>query len=125
MSELTRRGLLQAAGAMGAIGAMGVGLSASSAAPATEGAAAGGDKPVKFRLGIVTYQIAADWDLPTMLKVCRNVGLSPVELRTTHKHGVEPSLAKEQRQEVKKRFADAGVEVWGCGTTCEFHSLDA
>jgi sugar phosphate isomerase/epimerase len=82
------------------------------------------DKPLKFRLGIVTYNIAAVWDLPTILKVCKNVGLSPVELRTTHKHGVEPSLSKTERKEVRQRFADTGIEVWGCGTVCEFHSPD-
>ncbi|MFL5242699.1 MAG: sugar phosphate isomerase/epimerase family protein [Gemmataceae bacterium] len=82
-------------------------------------------KPLKFRLGIVTYNIAANWDLPTILKVCKNVGLSPVELRTTHKHGVEPSLTKEQRKEVKQRFADSGAECWGCGSVCEFQSPDA
>ena len=82
------------------------------------------DKPLKFRLGIVTYNIAATWDQPTILKVCKNVGLSPVELRTSHKHGVEPSLSKAERTEVKKRFADAGVEIWGCGSICEFHSPD-
>src|SRR5262249_13664892 len=58
-------------------------------------------------------------------KVCKSVGLSPVELRTSHKHGVEPSLSKDQRQDVRKRFADAGIDVWGCGTTCEFHSPDS
>src|SRR5689334_7681026 len=67
----------------------------------------------RFRLGMVTYNVAAVWDLPTLLKVCKDVGISPVELRTTHKHGVEPSLSKDQRKEVKKQFADAGVEVWG------------
>ncbi len=72
----------------------------------------------------MTYNIAANWDLPTILGVCRRVGVSPVELRTTHKHGVEPSLDSERRREVRKQFADAGVEVWGCGTTCEFHSPD-
>jgi sugar phosphate isomerase/epimerase len=88
-------------------------------------AAAGEEKPAaKFRLGIVTYNIAAQWDLPTILKVCKSVGLSPVELRTSHKHGVEPGLAKEQRREVRQRFADAGIDIWGCGTTCEFHSPD-
>ena len=81
-------------------------------------------KPLRFRLGIVTYNIAAAWDLPTILKVCKKVGLSPVELRTTHKHGVEPSLSKAERKEVRQRFADAGIEVWGCGTVCEFHSPD-
>jgi sugar phosphate isomerase/epimerase len=79
---------------------------------------------LKFRLGIVTYNIAANWDLATILKVCKNVGLSPVELRTTHKHGVEPALSKEKRKEVRQRFADAGIEIWGCGTTCEFQSTD-
>jgi sugar phosphate isomerase/epimerase len=80
--------------------------------------------PPRFRLGIVTYNIAAGWDLPTLLKVCQNVGLAAVELRTTHKHGVEPSLSKPQRQEVRKRFADAGIDIWGTGTVCEFHAPD-
>src|SRR5207244_12584606 len=82
------------------------------------------ERPRLFRLGIVTYNIAANWDLPTILKVCKSVGLSPVELRTTHKHGVEPGLSRDQRREVRRRFADAGVDIWGCGTTCEFHSPD-
>lgn len=82
-------------------------------------------KNPKFRLGLVTYNLAASWDLPTLLRVCKNAGISPVELRTTHKHGVEPSLSKEQRSEVRKRFADAGIDIWGCGTTCEFHSPNA
>jgi sugar phosphate isomerase/epimerase len=93
--------------------------------PTTTRAEAADDKMPKFRLGIVTYNVARDWDVPTLLKVCQAVGLSPVELRTTHKHGVEPTLSKEQRQEVRKRFADSGVEIWGCGSVCEFHSPDA
>ena len=83
------------------------------------------DKTPRFRLGLVTYNLAAAWDLATLLRVCKNTGVSPVELRTTHKHGVEPSLSKEQRKDVRKRFAHAGVEIWGCGTVCEFHSPDA
>jgi sugar phosphate isomerase/epimerase len=79
---------------------------------------------VKFRLGFVTYNIAAAWDVPTILKVCKNVGLSAVELRTTHKHDVEPTISKARRQEVRQQFADAGVAIWGCGTVCEFHSTD-
>src|SRR4051794_35416897 len=78
----------------------------------------------RFKLGLVTYNVAAAWDLPTLLKVCQHAGISPVELRTTHKHGVEPSLSKDQRNEVKQRFADAGVSIWGCGSVCEFHSPD-
>jgi len=76
----------------------------------------------KFNLGIVTYNIAAEWDVPTILRVCKEAGLAAVELRTTHKHGVEPTLSAEKRQEVKQRFADAGITLWGLGTVCEFHS---
>lgn len=82
------------------------------------------DSPQKFRLGLVTYNVAAAWDLDTLLKVCKATAISPVELRTTHKHGVEPSLSKDARKEVKKKFSDAGIEIWGCGSTCEFHSPD-
>jgi sugar phosphate isomerase/epimerase len=112
MSDLTRRRFLQATGTLA------VTADAAPAAPAEQ------ERPVKYRLGIVTYNIAAAWDLPTILKVCKDVGLSPVELRTTHRHGVEPSLSTAQRREVRRRFADAGVECWGCGTVCEFQSTD-
>jgi len=84
----------------------------------------GADDVAKFKLGIVTYNVPANWDLPTILKVCKEVGIAAVECRTTHKHGVEPSLNKEQRLEVKKQFADSGVVFWGCGSICEFHSAD-
>jgi len=80
--------------------------------------------PLKFKLGMVTYNVAAAWDVPTILKVCKSVGIAAVELRTTHKHGVEPSLSKDQRAEVKKQFADAGIVIWGSGSVCEFHSPD-
>src|SRR5947207_3414651 len=110
MRSPTRRHFLEAAGV----------VAAASLAP--RAAAAAEAAPLKFRLGIVTYNIAAKWDVPTILKICKRVGISPVELRTSHKHGVEPTLSKAERSEVRKRFADAGIEIWGCGTTCEFHS---
>jgi sugar phosphate isomerase/epimerase len=100
-------------------GAVVAGLSATSASAAPETA-----PPARFRLGIVTYNIAAAWDVPTILRVCRAVGLAAVELRTTHKHGVEPTMSDQARREVRQRFADAGVELWGCGTVCEFQSPD-
>lgn len=82
------------------------------------------EAPLRYRLGTVTYNIAATWDLPTLLRICRTVGLSAVELRTTHRHGVEPTLTADQRRDVRRRFQDAGIEIWGCGTVCEFHSPD-
>ena len=52
----------------------------------------------KFKLGLVTYNVPKDWDLPTILKVCQEVGIAAVECRTTHKHGVEPTLSPQQRE---------------------------
>jgi sugar phosphate isomerase/epimerase len=48
-----------------------------------------------------------------------------VELRTTHRHGVELTLPDAARKDVRMRFSDAGVQLWGLGTTCEFQSADA
>ena len=62
-----------------------------------------------MQLGLVTYQWGADWDLPTVIKNCRQTGFAGVELRSTHKHGVEPSLDDDQRKQVAERFADSGV----------------
>jgi sugar phosphate isomerase/epimerase len=81
-------------------------------------------QPPLFKLGMVTYNVAAQWDLPTILKVCKAVGIAAVECRTTHKHGVEPTLSADQRDAVKKQFADSGVAFWGCGSVCEFQSPD-
>ena len=114
MSAMNRRRFLQA----GALGA------AALTAPTVPAAPARADTRPRFRLGLVTYNLAKAWDLDTLLKVCKATGVSPVELRTTHRHGVEPALGKDQRKDVRRRFADAGVEIWGCGTTCEFQSPD-
>ncbi len=78
-----------------------------------------------MQLGLVTYQWGADWDLPTLIANWEKTGFRGVELRTTHKHGVEPSLNEAQRKEVAKRFSDSQVELVGLGTTCEYHSPDA
>jgi sugar phosphate isomerase/epimerase len=66
----------------------------------------------------------ADWDLPTLIKNCRLTGFGGAELRTTHKHGVEPSLSPAERREVARQFTESGIELVGFGTTCEFHSPD-
>jgi sugar phosphate isomerase/epimerase len=80
--------------------------------------------PLKMQFGLVTYQWGADWDLPTLLANCEKAGALGVELRTTHKHGVEPSLNDNQRREVKERFDDSSVTLVGLGSAEEFHSPD-
>jgi sugar phosphate isomerase/epimerase len=72
----------------------------------------------------VTYDLAKDWDVPAIIKNCEQTGFEAVELRTTHKHGVEPAISKEQRAEVKARFTGTKVRLLSLGTTCEFHSPD-
>jgi sugar phosphate isomerase/epimerase len=78
-----------------------------------------------FKLGLVTYNLAKDWDIDTLIKNCEETGFEGVELRTTHKHGVEISLNKAARAEVKQRFAASRVRLMSLGTTCEYESPDA
>lgn len=77
-----------------------------------------------MQLGLVTYNWGKDWDLPTLIKNCQETGFRGVELRSTHKHGVEPTLSAAQRAEVAKRFADSMVELVSLGSACEYHSPD-
>src|SRR5688572_12544585 len=78
-----------------------------------------------MQLGLVTYMWGAEWDLPTLVKNCQATGFAGVELRSGHKHGVEPTISKQARQEVADRFADSGVTLVGLGSACEYHSPDA
>jgi sugar phosphate isomerase/epimerase len=77
-----------------------------------------------LQLGIVTYNIAKDWDLDTILKRLSTLGYGGVELRTTHKHGVEVDLSADRRREVRKKFEGAGIDLAGLGSAFEFHSND-
>jgi sugar phosphate isomerase/epimerase len=93
-------------------------VAASTATPLLAGSAKG------MKLGLVTYQWGKDMDLPTVITTCEKSGLLGVELRTEHKHGVEPGLTKEQRREVRQRFERSPVELVGYGSNCEYHSAD-
>jgi sugar phosphate isomerase/epimerase len=64
-----------------------------------------------LRLGLMSYNLAKDWDIDTIIENCTQTGFEHVELRTTHAHGVEVSLRKDQRREVRKRFEDAGLKI--------------
>ncbi|MCX7917120.1 MAG: sugar phosphate isomerase/epimerase [bacterium] len=77
-----------------------------------------------MKLGIVTYMIAAEWDLDTIIKKCEELGYEGVELRTQHKHNVEANLTKSQREIVRKKFENSSVKLVGLGTIFEYHSPD-
>ncbi|MDA0747819.1 MAG: sugar phosphate isomerase/epimerase [bacterium] len=77
-----------------------------------------------MKLGMVTYQIAKDWDVPTTLDMCQKTGFQGVEFRTTHAHGIEVELTSEQRKTVKQQFADAGIDIVGLGSAFEYHAVE-
>lgn len=77
-----------------------------------------------LKLGTVTYNIAKDWDIPTIIKNLTDAQFEAVELRTTHKHGVEITLPPAARVDVRKQFENSPIKIGGLGTTCEFQSVD-
>ena len=115
----TRRDFLQRAGL--GLGALGF---AAQAVLAAEKPAASFARPSKIRLGTVTYNLAKDWDIPTIIKNCEEAKFEGIELRTTHAHGVEVTLNKAQRNEVKQRFRDSNVELMGLGSVFDYHMPD-
>ena len=78
----------------------------------------------RMRFGLVTYLWGKDMDLPTLIDTCEKADVLGVELRTEHSHGVEPSLSKTERSEVRKRFADSPVELVGYGSNAQYHESD-
>src|SRR5215216_1645565 len=78
----------------------------------------------RMQLGAVTYNVLKDMDLETLIKTLETTGFEAVELRTGHKHGVEPSISEAERARVKARFAQSKVRLLSYGTTCEFHAPD-
>lgn len=78
----------------------------------------------KMKLGTVTYNLAKDWDIATVIKNCEEAKFEGVELRTTHAHKVEVNLSKTERAEVKKRFADSKVALMGLGSAFDYHTTD-
>lgn len=91
-------------------------------APAWSAAAKPATK--KLKLGLVTYNWGKDWDVPTIIRNCTATGFAGVELRSTHKHGVEITIDARRRTEVKQLFADSDVELVGLGSACEYHAVD-
>ena len=104
--EFTRRELLKSSAAVAATSAF---VSSCQSSAKSTGAGGQTDKPLK--LGLMSYTLAKDWDIDTIIKNCTETGFEHVELRTTHAHGVEVTMSKEQRQTVRKRFEDAGLKI--------------
>ncbi|MCX6013265.1 MAG: hypothetical protein NTV30_07645 [Chloroflexi bacterium] len=77
-----------------------------------------------LKLGLMTYNLGKDWDIDTIIKNCTETGWVHAELRTTHKHGVEVTLSKQERAEVKKRFKDSSMEAISLASAFAYHFTD-
>lgn len=119
MTNLDRRAFLKRTAQVAAAGSLG-GLLAAQTSCSAAGSLPGGN----MKLGLVTYQWGKDMDLKTLIDTCEKSGVLGVELRTEHAHGVEPSLSKAERLEVKKRFADSSAACLGPGTNQDYHHAD-
>ncbi|HXT39057.1 MAG TPA: sugar phosphate isomerase/epimerase family protein [Candidatus Angelobacter sp.] len=118
-SKPNRREFLRSAGL--GIGALGL---VAQTAVAAEKPSPSFARTSKIRLGLVTYNLAKDWDVPTIIKNCEAAKFEGVELRTTHAHGVEVTLSKTEREAVKKQFRDSNVALMGLGSTFDYHTPD-
>ena len=74
-----------------------------------------------LKIGTMTYNLAKDWDIETIIKNCTETGFQSVELRTTHKHGVEVTLSPAERAAVKKRFKESALETISLASGFEYH----
>src|ERR1051325_5391231 len=113
-----RRSFLKAAG----LGAAALGVIDRAALAATTRQPSFLAKAPRMKLGTVTYNLAQDWDVETIIKNCTAAQFDGVELRTGHAHKVEVALSKAQREEVKQRFADSAVQLMGLGSAFGFHT---
>ena len=118
--QSSRRSFLKTAGCAGAALALGGEIRGADALATKQFIV----RAPRMKLGTVTYNLAQDWDIATLIKNCEAAEFQGVELRTTHKHGVEVSLTRDQRAEVKKRFADSKVELMGLGSAFDYHTPD-
>ena len=77
-----------------------------------------------FELGTVTYNLARKWSLEELIENCETANFRAVELRSTHRHGVEPEISEGQRRAIRRRFSETDVKLLCLGTACEYHSPD-
>ncbi|MFP4249721.1 MAG: sugar phosphate isomerase/epimerase family protein [Armatimonadota bacterium] len=79
-----------------------------------------------MKLGLLTFNMAAEWELDEIIDKSLDLGFEGVEFRTQreHAHGVEVDLSAPQREDVRQRFEDAGIDICGISTGCAFDAID-
>ncbi len=81
-------------------------------------------KKNEMKLGFVTYLWGKDWDQDTIIRNLSASGILGVELRVDHAHKVSPSLNKEERALVRKKFSDSPVQIVGMGTNQQYDYIE-
>ncbi|MBW7996041.1 MAG: TIM barrel protein [Candidatus Glassbacteria bacterium] len=76
------------------------------------------------KVGLVTYLLAHEWDVPTIIENCTEAKFEAVELRTTHAHGVEITLSREERGQIRAMFEASPVRLASLGSAFEYDSPD-
>lgn len=121
MNTSRRRFLRHSLTGLATVSALGV-AAAERAAPAKSPSFLTGLP--RMKLGTVTYNLAQDWDIETIIRNCEAAKFEGVELRTTHAHKVEVNLSKAEREGVRQRFADSAVQLMGLGSAFDYHTAD-
>lgn len=114
-ARLSRRDLVKSA-ALAASGAWLCGTDSAQAAPTRETG--------PLHLGLMTYNLAKDWDIDTIIKNCTEAKFEHVELRTTHAHKVEVDLTPAERAKVKRRFQDSPLRGISLASAFAYHYDD-
>jgi len=117
----SRRNFLRTAAISGAVASLPRSVSAAPI-PYKGDAIELNENPLK--IGIMTYTLAKEWDIDTIIKNLSETGYQSVELRTTHAHGVEITMSKGERKEVKKRFEDSPLEAISLASAFRYHDVD-
>ncbi len=79
-----------------------------------------------MKLALLTFNMATEWDLETLLEKCALLGFEGVEFRTDreHAHGVEVEIDQARREEVRSRCEEAGIAIAGLSSSCAYDALD-
>ena len=122
MSNLNRRDFFKKSTLLSGVLAVG-GTAAQS--KGGEGVKVSATKKPLLKLGLMSYNLARNWDIETIIKNCSEAKFQHVELRTTHAHKVEVNLSKTERKQVRKRFEDSPLEAISLASGFSYHHADA
>ena len=77
-----------------------------------------------LKLGLVTYNLAKNWDLKTILERLESHQIEAIEFRTTHLHGIENDMNSTERKNIRDRLEKSTIQQVSLGSACEYHSND-